>query len=106
MKLYEPSALLTQKEVMRRIGVRSRETVARWVRNGAFPSPIVVGGGRLRWLSTEVEAWVLQRAEARTFGHGVAPIPPRTAGSAIPTKPKDILTEDLLSWAAANGGKL
>ena len=60
----QPS-LLDQNTVLRIIGIGSRETLSRWIRNGQFPAPIHVGGGRLRWLRSEVEAWIADRAMAR-----------------------------------------
>ena len=105
MQRNESSSLVTLKEVMRRVGVRSRETIARWVRRGSFPSPIIVGGGQLRWLSTEVDQWILRRAEARLIGHAAAFAPPGVAAAA-PDKPKDTLPNDLSTWAAAKGDEL
>lgn len=41
--------LLTCHEVMRLTGIRSRTTIWRRIRRGAFPQPIDLGGGRIRW---------------------------------------------------------
>ncbi|MBN9507303.1 MAG: AlpA family phage regulatory protein [Altererythrobacter sp.] len=40
--------LLTCHEVMRLTGIRSRTTIWRRIRRGAFPHPIDIGGGRVR----------------------------------------------------------
>lgn len=61
----EPAVLLTQKQVMRLVGIGSRETLSRWVRRGQFPPPIVLAGGGLRWLRSEVENWITREARAR-----------------------------------------
>jgi prophage regulatory protein len=65
----QPS-LLDQKTILRMIGIGSRETLSRWIRHGQFPAPIHVGGGRLRWLRVEVEAWIADRAVARDTERG------------------------------------
>lgn len=99
----ELAALLTQKEVMLTVGVSSRETIARWVRQGCFPPPIIVGGGQLRWLRVEVDEWVLRRAEARAMRHVTAP-PISSEVSAKSKKRNGILQDALLSWAATSRG--
>jgi predicted DNA-binding transcriptional regulator AlpA len=58
-------ALLNQKQVMRMLFVGSRETLSRWVRQGLFPPPIRIGGGQLRWLRSEVDAWIAAQAASR-----------------------------------------
>lgn len=63
-----PHRLVTQKEVLRLIGIGSRETLSRWIRLGHFPAPILVGGGRLRWVLAEVEHWVEARMAQRVTG--------------------------------------
>lgn len=47
--------LLTCQEVMRLTGIRSRTTIWRRIRRGAFPHPIDIGGGRIRWRSTDID---------------------------------------------------
>jgi prophage regulatory protein len=68
----QPS-LLDQKTILRMIGIGSRETLSRWIRHGQFPAPIHVGGGRMRWLRVEVEAWIADRAVARDAERGPPP---------------------------------
>ena len=46
--------LLTCHEVMRLTGIRSRTTIWRRIRRGAFPHPIDIGGGRIRWRSNDI----------------------------------------------------
>ncbi|MEL6877267.1 MAG: AlpA family phage regulatory protein [Pseudomonadota bacterium] len=50
--------LLTCKEVMRLAGIRSRTTIWRRIRRGSFPNPIDIGGGRIRWRSSDIEHWI------------------------------------------------
>jgi predicted DNA-binding transcriptional regulator AlpA len=61
----EPQGLLTQRAVMALIGIGSRETLARWQRRGQFPPPIKIGGGGIRWLPSDIEAWLQRCAAAR-----------------------------------------
>lgn len=68
------SILVSQKEVLKLIGVRSRETLDRWIRQGLFPPPVRVGGGRLRWVLAEVEAWIEVKKLERSPSSAV-PIP-------------------------------
>lgn len=78
-------ALLDQKTILRMIGIGSRETLSRWIRHGQFPAPIHVGGGRLRWLRSEVEAWIADRAVARdTERRAPSQKERRVATSAVP----------------------
>jgi predicted DNA-binding transcriptional regulator AlpA len=67
-----PSRLITQKAVMKLVGIGSRETLDRWVRRGLFPLPIRVGGGRLRWVLAEVEAWIEARKTDRASNVSLA----------------------------------
>lgn len=57
--------LMSQKEAMKLVGIGSRETLDRWVRQGLFPPPIKVGGGLLRWVPAEVEAWLEAKKRER-----------------------------------------
>ncbi len=63
-------SLIDQKATLRMVGVGSRETLARWIRRGLFPPPIHVGGGRLRWVLAEVEAWI----EAKRLERSPCPV--------------------------------
>jgi prophage regulatory protein len=49
----------------------ARSTLYRFVKNGAFPRPIKIGGSRAAvWLRSAVRAWIQERIQA-----GVAAIP-------------------------------
>jgi prophage regulatory protein len=50
--------LLTCAEVMRLTGIRSRTTVWRRIQSKAFPAPVDIGAGRIRWRSIDVSAWI------------------------------------------------
>ena len=54
-----PLRLLTIEDVMERTGYKSRSTIYRLIRQKRCPSPVVIGGGRVRWRSDEIERWLL-----------------------------------------------
>lgn len=58
--------LLTIDEVMRLAGYKSRSSIYRLVRQGRCPSPVVIGGGRVRWRSSEIDQW-LQGLPRQTY---------------------------------------
>ena len=72
--------LLTCHEVMRLTGIRSRTTIWRRIRRGAFPHPIDIGGGRIRWRSTDIEEWI--EALPVPLASAAAAAPPATAARA------------------------
>ena len=57
------SRLLTAKQVLGMIGI-GRTTLYAMVKDGEFPRPIQITKGRVG-ISSEVEKWVLERAEQR-----------------------------------------
>lgn len=61
-----PTLLLTIEDVMRLTGYRSRSTIYRLVARGLCPNPVVIGGGRVRWRSTDIEHW-LQSLPVQTY---------------------------------------
>lgn len=50
--------LLTIDDVLRLTGYKSRSSVYRNMRRYNFPRPVVLGGGRIRWRSSDIEQWV------------------------------------------------
>lgn len=51
--------LLTIDDVMRLTGYKARSSIYRRIhRQDGFPQPIVLGGGRIRWRSSEIEQWL------------------------------------------------
>ncbi len=57
--------LLRRQEVEARCGL-SRTSIYRLMREGRFPAPLRVGPRAVRWLETEIEAWL----SARPRSHG------------------------------------
>jgi predicted DNA-binding transcriptional regulator AlpA len=53
--------LLRVEEVLRRVGVKSRVTLWRWVREARFPKPRQVGPNVVRWSDREVREWMAQQ---------------------------------------------
>ncbi|MBS1090640.1 AlpA family phage regulatory protein [Gluconobacter sp. Dm-74] len=52
------SLLLTIDDVLRMTGYRSRSSIYRLMKRSQIPLPIMVGGGRVRWRSGEIEHWL------------------------------------------------
>jgi prophage regulatory protein len=61
--------LIRLREVRRRVGLGA-STVYRYLAAGKFPRPIEIGGGRVAWLESEIDAWIASRAEASRRGPG------------------------------------
>lgn len=65
-------------DLMRALGV-SRNTLDNWVAAGWFPAPVQLGmmratghAGRVAWLKSEVDAFILARAAARPVASPLA----------------------------------
>lgn len=56
--------IIRKDELARSLGV-SRSWLERAARNGRFPKPIQLSAKSVGWLSTEVDAWLKDRAAAR-----------------------------------------
>jgi prophage regulatory protein len=56
--------MLRKRVVLDRIGV-SDTTLWRLVRAGKFPRPARLTGGTVRWLESEVNAWIAARMAER-----------------------------------------
>ena len=63
-----PDRLLRRAEVQRRCGL-ARSTIYRLMRAGEFPEPLQVGSRAVRWVETEVTAWLESRPRATGDGH-------------------------------------
>ncbi|MBS0980751.1 helix-turn-helix transcriptional regulator [Acetobacter thailandicus] len=50
--------LLTIDDVLRMTGYRSRSSIYRLMKRSQIPLPIMVGGGRVRWRSGDIEHWL------------------------------------------------
>jgi predicted DNA-binding transcriptional regulator AlpA len=57
--------VLSKADVMEKLGIRSYLTLRSWVINNGFPAPRELGSGNGRslvgWLSSEVDAWLVNR---------------------------------------------
>ena len=65
---HSGNRLLRLSEVEARCGL-SRSSLYRMMRNGAFPEPLQVGPRAVRWVETEVTAWLESRPRATGDGH-------------------------------------
>ncbi|MFP6559452.1 helix-turn-helix transcriptional regulator [Paraburkholderia sp. B3] len=54
--------LIRLREVRTRVGLGA-STVYRYLAAGKFPRPVDIGGGRVAWLESEVDAWIASRPE-------------------------------------------
>lgn len=57
------AVLLTYAQVCVIVGF-CENTVRKWVKNGEFPEPLYFGDD-VRFLASEIEAWILDRANSR-----------------------------------------
>jgi predicted DNA-binding transcriptional regulator AlpA len=55
------SALESTASVLERTATKSRVTLWRRVRAGTFPAPVDLGGGRIAWVRSEIDAWIETR---------------------------------------------
>lgn len=55
-----PKRYLREKEVLDRIGI-SRSTLHAWCRDNLFPLPRKISEKSIRWLESEVDAWMASR---------------------------------------------
>ena len=62
----ESSPILTYPELKSKKGISySRQHIARLEEANKFPRRIQIGPGRIGWLEHEIDAWVIEKAEAR-----------------------------------------
>ncbi|MDN8000949.1 helix-turn-helix transcriptional regulator [Burkholderia multivorans] len=61
--------LIRLREVRTRVGLGA-STLYRYLAAGKFPRPVEIGGGRVAWLESEIDAWIAGRAEAARRGPG------------------------------------
>ena len=63
-----PIRFLRISEVQARTGL-GRSTIYEWSADGRFPAPVRLGGRALRWIESEIDAWLRDRiAESRGEG--------------------------------------
>jgi prophage regulatory protein len=70
MTYHSDERYLKGGEVVSWLGV-ARSTIYRWVDEGHFPKPVVLGpekdkNSTTRWLRTEVEQWLASRPREKT----------------------------------------
>jgi predicted DNA-binding transcriptional regulator AlpA len=71
--------LMPPEDVMYATGISSRTSLDKYVAAGWFPAPVEVGpprrngsAGKIAWLKSEVDAWILARAAARPVASPLA----------------------------------
>ena len=62
--------LMRLEEVCDTAGI-GKTSVYKLLNEGAFPKPVSIGGRAVRWVSTEIQSWILERVEERD-GHAPA----------------------------------
>ena len=60
MNIERLDRLLTSKQLTDETGI-SRSTIYRLLQNGAFPEPIYIGPRGVRWLESDIKAWLVER---------------------------------------------
>ena len=60
MTIERLDRLLTSKQLTAETGI-SRSTIYRLLQNGAFPKPIRIGPRAMRWLESDIKAWIVER---------------------------------------------
>ena len=58
MPSLDHNALLTIADVMVLTGYKSRSSLYRLMKQNKCPCPIVIGGGKIRWHSGDIENWL------------------------------------------------
>jgi prophage regulatory protein len=56
--------MVRKPELLERVNV-SDATIWRWEKQGRFPKRVQIGDNSVAWLSSEVEEWFAEKAEAR-----------------------------------------
>jgi len=63
VQLLPPRRLLRRSEVQDRVGL-SKSTLYSRISVGSFPKPVTLGSS-VRWVESEVEAWISERVSER-----------------------------------------
>lgn len=59
--------LMRLEEVCETAGI-GKTSVYKLIGEGAFPKPVNICGRAVRWVSTEIQSWILERLEDRDGG--------------------------------------
>jgi prophage regulatory protein len=57
---YLSDKLLRISDVSERLRI-SKSTIYKWVKDGRFPEPIILGDGASRWVEGEINEWLENR---------------------------------------------
>jgi prophage regulatory protein len=57
-----PPTMLRRSQVEARTGL-SRSSIYKYMRDGAFPLPVSISPKAVRWIESEVSAWILAHIE-------------------------------------------
>lgn len=73
-----PQLLLRLPQVKQATGL-SRSTVYRWIGQGTFPAPVLLGGNIVAWRQSDLNAWINSRQPSmgRERGGALAGLSPR-----------------------------
>lgn len=61
----QKSRLVRLPEVRRRVGLGA-STIYRYLAAGKFPRPVEIGGGRVAWYESDIDAWIASRRTSDT----------------------------------------
>lgn len=67
-----PRRLLRRSEVQDRVGL-GKSTLYSRISAGSFPKPVTLGSS-VRWVESEVEAWISERVSERDHAAGIGGI--------------------------------
>ncbi|WP_313217962.1 AlpA family phage regulatory protein [Stenotrophomonas sp.] len=78
-----PRRLLRRSEVQDRVGL-SKSTLYSRISVGSLPKPVTLGSS-VRWVESEVEAWISERVSERDHANETGGTAGGTAGGTDPT---------------------
>ena len=60
MIIESDSPYKTRHEIEKLLKI-SRTTIYRWLKEGKFPAPIHLGANMVRWKTSDIEIWMMQK---------------------------------------------
>ena len=57
-------SLISCRDLQARVAL-GRSTIYRLISKGQFPRPVKIGGKAVRWVVSEIDAWVTEQAASR-----------------------------------------